>query len=713
MSTPTRGTDDSTNTREFESARRAMEKQIQHKDSALVKLTSELGETRDKLSASEAEARSRHAEVKRLQDENARLQGRLNKSDTPSKSRAKMAESEGSKFSFEQMTDLENALRNKDREIKELTNENKVLERQIKQREKELTKQSLSRDSHVEKVGQLPLLQAEIKMLTKQLEQAQEETRTMTQLEQAKTAVIEKLTLELQERASGTDRSVELSNKIQSLEKQARDREDELHTMEKVLQQKESALRSLTEGDLSRDERAQWIDERRFLQGQARKQAEARAACEKTIKSQEARIAQLSARIDLFAKTLRDTHSRDGELETSFISKASEVSRRQEGGSAVAEGEVDVVPAEMYEALERAVQSLQTGIKERDAFLADKDDTVLALKRRTDVLKHALTSLERKYELDTESLNKQVRDLQEELDSLDEKLKISEREAEIAKHSRASSLKTAKRHENELYGELCDLRISVQKHQQEQSAQQRSFEEETAKLTQRLGGENARLKTQLEEVLALHDDIRAAAPDAARRTKVYVVVHSPTSNVRQLADAFTEGSRSVPGVDVVMWRVARLEGDTRDDAAESDLPLATPDILADADALVLGCPGLSGGMAAELRAFLDQTGRLWATGALVGKIGAAFIVTSIQHSGQEAALESIHRTLLHHGMVVVGAPYTDPRLSQVDEVAGGSPYGAGSIQGDGSRQPSETELGTAKQQGMHVAEMARRMVRGK
>src|SRR3712207_2750412 len=115
-----------------------------------------------------------------------------------------------------------------------------------------------------------------------------------------------------------------------------------------------------------------------------------------------------------------------------------------------------------------------------------------------------------------------------------------------------------------------------------------------------------------------------------------------------------------------------------------------------------------------MRNFLDQTGGLWVKGALVGKVGSVFASTATQHGGQETTITSFHTTLLHHGMIIVGVPYAEQRLSQMDEVAGGAPYGASTLSGpDGSRRPSETELAIARYQGRHVAEITRALVLGR
>ncbi|MFZ9396848.1 MAG: NAD(P)H:quinone oxidoreductase, partial [Erythrobacter sp.] len=136
-------------------------------------------------------------------------------------------------------------------------------------------------------------------------------------------------------------------------------------------------------------------------------------------------------------------------------------------------------------------------------------------------------------------------------------------------------------------------------------------------------------------------------------------------------------------------------------------PIATPDELADYDAIIFGTPTRFGNMAAQMRNFLDQTGGLWFQNKLVGKVGSVFCSTASQHGGQETTITSFHITLLHHGMVIVGLPYTFTGNTEMGEISGGTPYGATTLAGaDGSRMPSENELAGARFQGRHVAEIA-------
>jgi NAD(P)H dehydrogenase (quinone) len=147
--------------------------------------------------------------------------------------------------------------------------------------------------------------------------------------------------------------------------------------------------------------------------------------------------------------------------------------------------------------------------------------------------------------------------------------------------------------------------------------------------------------------------------------------------------------------------------------AFANIPVATIDQLPHADAIIFGTPTRFGNMCAQMRNFLDQTGGLWARGALIGKIGSVFASTGTQHGGQETTITSFHSTLFHHGMIVVGTPYSEPALSNMAEITGGTPYGATTVtKADGSRFPSENELTIARFQGRHVATIAKRLKTG-
>jgi NAD(P)H dehydrogenase (quinone) len=175
-----------------------------------------------------------------------------------------------------------------------------------------------------------------------------------------------------------------------------------------------------------------------------------------------------------------------------------------------------------------------------------------------------------------------------------------------------------------------------------------------------------------------------------------------------------EGAKAVSGVQVDVKRVPELVPD--EVAKKSGLkldqaaPVATVDELASYDAIIFGAPTRFGMMAAQMRNFLDQTGGLWVKGALIGKVGSVFTSTATQHGGQESTILSFHTTLLHQGMVIVGLPYSNKTQMRLDEITGGSPYGASTIAGgDGSRQPSEGELSMARFQGEHVARIAAKL----
>jgi len=197
--------------------------------------------------------------------------------------------------------------------------------------------------------------------------------------------------------------------------------------------------------------------------------------------------------------------------------------------------------------------------------------------------------------------------------------------------------------------------------------------------------------------------------------KVLVLYYSSYGHIETMASAIAEGARSA-GAEVTIKRVPELV--PREVAEQSHFkldqaaPVATVDELPSYDAIVFGTPTRFGNMTAQMKNFLDQTGALWAGGKLVGKVGSVFTSSATQHGGQESTILSTHIVLLHHGMVVVGLPYTFAGQMIQGEVSGGSPYGASTIAaGDGSRQPSENELAGARFQGRHVAEIAARLAR--
>jgi NAD(P)H dehydrogenase (quinone) len=189
-------------------------------------------------------------------------------------------------------------------------------------------------------------------------------------------------------------------------------------------------------------------------------------------------------------------------------------------------------------------------------------------------------------------------------------------------------------------------------------------------------------------------------------------------HIYKMAEAVAEGARSVDGTEVSLLQVPELAPDGALErtgakaarAAFAHVPFATPDGLPEADGIIFGTPTRFGNMAAQMRNFLDQTGGLWAKGALIGKVGSVFTSTATQHGGQESTILSFHTTLLHHGMLIAGVPYSEARQTTISEISGGSPYGASTITGgDGSRQPSENELAIARFQGARVAEIAKKL----
>lgn len=196
--------------------------------------------------------------------------------------------------------------------------------------------------------------------------------------------------------------------------------------------------------------------------------------------------------------------------------------------------------------------------------------------------------------------------------------------------------------------------------------------------------------------------------------KVLVLYYSAYGHIEQMAQAVAEGARAA-GAAVAVKRVPEL---IPEDVArkagiklEQDAPIATVEELTSYDAIVIGAGTRFGNMPAQMRNFWDRTGGLWAKGALVGKVGSLFTSSGTQHGGQESTILTTIPTLLHHGMIIVGLPYTFAGQNGVDEIKGGSPYGASTIAGgDGSRQPSAVELDGARFQGRHVAQIAGRLV---
>jgi NAD(P)H dehydrogenase (quinone) len=196
-------------------------------------------------------------------------------------------------------------------------------------------------------------------------------------------------------------------------------------------------------------------------------------------------------------------------------------------------------------------------------------------------------------------------------------------------------------------------------------------------------------------------------------TKVLVLYYSSWGHIEQMAYAAAEGAREA-GAEVVVKRVPELVPDDVAKAAhyktDQKAPIATIDELPEYDAIIFGTPTRYGTMTAQMKNFLDQTGSHWANGALIGKVGSVFTSTATQHGGQEATILTTIPVLMHHGMVVVGLPYSFQGQMGVDQIRGGSPYGASTVAaGDGSRQPSEIDLDGARFQGKHVAQIAAKL----
>src|SRR3989339_227469 len=186
--------------------------------------------------------------------------------------------------------------------------------------------------------------------------------------------------------------------------------------------------------------------------------------------------------------------------------------------------------------------------------------------------------------------------------------------------------------------------------------------------------------------------------------KINVIFYSLYGNIYQMAEAVAAGARDVKGAEVKLLQVPEtmsVDVLSKMGAVEArkkfaHIPIATVDNLAEADAIIFGAPTRFGMMCAQMRAFLDATGGLWANGALINKVGSVFTSSATQHGGQESTILNFHTTLLHHGFIIVGVPYSEQRQMGVKEISGGSPYGASTIAGpDGARMPSENEMALA------------------
>jgi NAD(P)H dehydrogenase (quinone) len=202
--------------------------------------------------------------------------------------------------------------------------------------------------------------------------------------------------------------------------------------------------------------------------------------------------------------------------------------------------------------------------------------------------------------------------------------------------------------------------------------------------------------------------------------KVLVVYYSMYGHIHRMAQAVAEGAKEVAGAEVLLRRVPETlsekalgeMGALEAQKSMAHVPVCKVEELATADAVIFGTPTRFGNMCGQMRQFLDATGQLWATGALVGKVGSVFTSSATQHGGQESTILSFHITLLHQGFVVAGLPYTFQGQMRIDEITGGSPYGASTIAGgQGERLPSENELAAARYQGKHVATIASKLVR--
>ncbi len=200
--------------------------------------------------------------------------------------------------------------------------------------------------------------------------------------------------------------------------------------------------------------------------------------------------------------------------------------------------------------------------------------------------------------------------------------------------------------------------------------------------------------------------------------KTLILIHSLWGHIYRMAQAVAEGAKEIEGMDVEIKRVPEtlspeiiaMMGATEAQKAMEHIPVANLDDLEEADGIIFGTGTRFGNMSAQMKAFLDSTGGLWAKGALVGKVGSVFTSSGTQHGGQESTLLTFHPVLLHHGMVIAGLPYAFGGQTTMSEISGGSPYGASTIAGgDGSRQPSQNELDGARFQGKYVAGIVKKL----
>jgi len=202
--------------------------------------------------------------------------------------------------------------------------------------------------------------------------------------------------------------------------------------------------------------------------------------------------------------------------------------------------------------------------------------------------------------------------------------------------------------------------------------------------------------------------------------KTQVIFYSMYGHMWKMAEAVAEGARQVPGAQVELFQVAETlpeavlakMGAVEAKKAFAHIPVADPNKLAQADAIIIGSPTRFGSATAQMQTFLDATGQLWTTGALVGKVGSVFTSTGTQHGGQETTIISMQTFLFHQGLVVVGVPYSNQELLLMTEITGGSPYGASTLSGPrGDRMPSANELAIARAQGKHATEIAAKLAK--
>jgi NAD(P)H:quinone oxidoreductase type IV len=204
-------------------------------------------------------------------------------------------------------------------------------------------------------------------------------------------------------------------------------------------------------------------------------------------------------------------------------------------------------------------------------------------------------------------------------------------------------------------------------------------------------------------------------------THLQIVFYSMYGHIYRMTEAIAEGARSVTDVHVDLFRVPELvpedilekSGAKTAQAAFAHIPVIKPEQLVNADGYLFGTPTRFGNMCSQMRNFLDQLGGLWMKNTFVSKVGSVFTSSSSQHGGQETTITSFHTTLFHLGMIVIGIPYSEKRLLTMQEISGGTPYGASTLAGDGKRMPSDNELAIARYQGQYVAEMTRALKKGK